>query len=392
MMRADRTTGTLGLVALISVLAGGCTGEDDLTPGTGGAAGLGGTGTGAASTTGGTAGTGGAPATGGTMPACLSDGQIVISDATNYSFSSTLNIQTQTVKDATDLVFDWTAVTQDFYGRPMSASEDTDLALVSLWGMTEAELTTTMNADSLNLQANKGALTAYMEELGTPAPTSINLLSFNSFRSVIEEYEIWRRFDTTPLDPPFVQRVPPTTTYEFPQDTHTFMFTISDGTTAGKHVRMITFFKLDPTATATTVVLTNSSTTMQHQVHLANLPPYPVPTQTPALTVDWSQMTVNAIGNPYAGDQITEAVVAHYATSTLEQLEERFLYLEDEATEWYSGEVLSGRSINLGALANASGATFPGIDGTGVWLVALFCATNCNNPAPWSITVLKPCG
>ena len=31
-----------------------------------------------------------------------------------------------------------------------------------------------------------------------------------------------------------------------------------------------------------------------------------------------------------------------------------------------------------------------GIDSTGIWMAALFCG-NCNNPAPWSITILEPC-
>ncbi len=50
-----------------------------------------------------------------------------------------------------------------------------------------------------------------------------------------------------------------------------------------------------------------------------------------------------------------------------------------------------GSSLDLSTFENASGATFPGIDGTGVWLVALFCTSECNNPAPWSITVPRPC-
>ena len=37
-----------------------------------------------------------------------------------------------------------------------------------------------------------------------------------------------------------------------------------------------------------------------------------------------------------------------------------------------------------------TGAAFPGVDDTGTWLVGLICG-NCRNPAPWYMTILKPC-
>jgi hypothetical protein len=84
-------------------------------------------------------------------------------------------------------------------------------------------------------------------------------------------------------------------------------------------------------------------------------------------------------------------VVAHYANLTVADLEAQFLFLEDRADGWYSGEVQSGESMDLSTLVDANGAPFLGIDSNGVWLVALFCTANCNNPAPWSITFLTPC-
>jgi hypothetical protein len=103
-------------------------------------------------------------------------------------------------------------------------------------------------------------------------------------------------------------------------------------------------------------------------------------------------MTVNALGNEYVAAQITEAVVAHFATSTLTELEEQFLGLETLAQGWWSGEVASGASIDLSTLVDDAGGAFSGISATGTWIVALFCTSNCNLPAPWSITILEPCG
>jgi hypothetical protein len=85
------------------------------------------------------------------------------------------------------------------------------------------------------------------------------------------------------------------------------------------------------------------------------------------------------------------AAVAHYKTETLAQLQSNFLNLESIADGWWSGAVVAGASIDLSGLKDAGGVAFPGVDDTGVWMAALFCG-NCNNPAPWSITILQPCG
>ncbi len=346
MMLANGRTAMAGLLAVIATLATGC-GEDD-----------------------------GGDAAGG---ACVTDGRIVITDDTNYTFSSTMTPQSTVVKDATDLTFEWGALTQDFYGRPIDPTRDIDLVLVSLWGMTEAELASVMNADQLQLSSNKGALTFYPTEAGIPAPTSVRLLELNSFRNEVPEEQIWQRFDTS------------TPGYQYPPATHTFMLMAQKGTDPGKDARMLGFFRLDPASTNTTVALTNTSNTLTYEVHLAQSPQIGVPAGTPGLTIDWTNMTTNALGNPYEVTQITEAVVAHYPTYSLADIEQRFVYLKEEAGAWYSGEVLAGTTMDLSTLKDAAGASFPGIDATGVWLVALFCTNNCNNPAPWSITLLKPC-
>ena len=46
-----------------------------------------------------------------------------------------------------------------------------------------------------------------------------------------------------------------------------------------------------------------------------------VPAGVPQLTVDWTQMTTNCLGNNYDGSQITEAAVAHYTSKTLPELQ-----------------------------------------------------------------------
>ena len=319
-----------------------------------------------------------APAGKSTEPSCTSaPTEFAIADDTNYVFTSTLEIEMSTLKDAADLRFDWTSITQDFFGRTIDPATDIDLVLISLWEQTPAELNASLTRDTLERNAGEGAIMTYPDGSFTEA----NLLSFGVLGNPLpDESEIWSRFDTSHPD------------FEYPQDQYTFLIMASTGTTIGRGARMLSMFNLDPSATQTELVLTNDSTTLDYAVSLTGAKPVSVPSGQASLTIEWGEMTVNALGNPYLPTQITEATVAHFATDSLVELEAQFLNLEEIADGWWSGEVTAGTSIDLGSLTDASGATFPGIDGNGTWLVALFCTTgDCNNPAPWSITILEPC-
>jgi hypothetical protein len=307
----------------------------------------------------------------------LDTGTVIITDDTNYTFSSTITPQSTVVKDATDLTFDWSALTQDFYGRPIDPTRDIDLVLVSLWGMTEVELVSAINDDRLQPNNNKGIFSVYPTEGGTPGPTSTRLLEMNSFRNEVSEDEVRSRFDTS------------TPGYQYPQSTHTFMLMAQKGTDPGRGVQMLGLFHLDPASANTTVALTNASTTLTYSAHLAQSPQIEVPVGMAELIIDWSNMTTNALGRPFDASKITEVVVANYPTYTISQIEQRFIYMKEEAGAWYSGEVLAEATMDLSSLTDGAGVPFRGINATGVWLVALFC-TSCHNPAPWSIIVLKP--
>lgn len=334
----------------------------------------GGGGAGASGGTGGAGGTSG----GGTGAACATAGAATfsITDDTNYSFTSTLDIEMHTLKDHTDIVFDWSALTRDFYGADMDSAEDIDQVLISLWDLTPEELEYHINIDDLARGANEGAIMVYPDG----SYTSTHLLSFGLLGDPLpNEDEIWKRFDTSRPD------------YQFPQNEHTFLLMAATGTDLGVGGRMLSLFNVDPSSSDTTLALGNDSTKLDWDVELEAAVPVSVPAGEPHLTIDWSPMTVNALGNEYLGTQITQAVVGHFATDSISELEQDFLQLKNAATGWWSGKVLIGKSIDLGTLTDADGATFPGIDASGTWMVALFCTTSCSNPAPWSLTVLRAC-
>src|SRR5690606_16443100 len=106
------------------------------------------------------------------------------------------------------------------------------------------------------------------------------------------------------------------------------MFMLSGGTIPGKDARMLHFFKLDPASDNTTLTLTDASTTLTYEVELEAAQPVGVPEGESALSINWRDMTTNSLGNEYSPVQITEAVVAHYSSLTLPELEAQFLQLE----------------------------------------------------------------
>jgi hypothetical protein len=336
---------------------GGCGGGDDAAAGAG---------------SGGSGGTAGS----GTSATCdAPDGQLFITDDTNYSLPSTLRPKQAKLKDATDLEFDWGGLEHDFYGRDVDARVDIDLVLVSLWRLTPDELTKALQHDALSTNDSVGVITTYPKD----DYTSQNLLAFDYTGNPIPEGDIWRYFDTQ--DPDF----------HYPADTHTFLVIAETGTVLGKGGRMLTYFTLDPASSETKLTIDDDSAQVAFDVELARARPVHVPSANPAITLNWGKMEKNALGNPYDWNQINDAVVAHFTNETLEDLENDFLNLESLAEGWWKGEVQAGKSIDLSTLSNAAGESFPGIDGEGIWLTALFCTINCGNPAPWSISILQPC-
>jgi hypothetical protein len=286
---------------------------------------------------------------------------------------STLMFPPVSVKPMSDLTFDWSGVTTDFIDHPVNVQTDISMVNILMWNLTLAELQTKLNADSLAQMD----LTVVPLTLNTSVDggvvTSADLFSFGFNGMPVTSDEVLPYFDPTMYDP----------------SDHIYTIILASGTTVGQGARMIQSFVLDPTSTNTAVTVTDTSTTLMYTANLHSLQPTMIPAGTAAVTVDWSMLTTNALGNPFVAQNITNALVAHY-TQTPAQLESQFLNLELIATDLYQGMIQSGTVVDFSMLQDSNGKTFPGIDSTGTWIVALQCGS-CRNPAPWYLAILKPC-
>jgi hypothetical protein len=301
---------------------------------------------------------------------------VVITDPTNYALSDSFMLQYEVLQDNYDLVFDWSQLTVDFFGQPVNPLTDINTVSVSLWNLQPADIEQALKNDNLNDMLTKmyGIITTYPD--GTY--THMDLLGFNELNNPLPPDELWARFDTA------------TPNYQYPQDMYTFLAMAQSGSDIGKRPHAVALFNIDPSSTTQQLNLTNDSTKLTYSVDLERAHPMLVPAGVPQLTIDWTQMMTNCLGNHFDGSEITSAAVAHYASKTLPELQADFLNLANTADGWWSGDVPAGRSIDLSTLIDANGNAFPGIDDNGIWMAALFCGA-CNNPAPWSITILQPC-
>jgi hypothetical protein len=176
---------------------------------------------------------------------------------------------------------------------------------------------------------------------------------------------------------------------EYTPATTTFLVGVQAGSDLGRDIRMLQAFNLDASSSVTSVAITNTSTQLSYNANLHSLTITGVPGGTAALTLDWAQMKTNAMGRTFTEGYVTSAIVGHY-TQTPAQLEGDFLDLDRIAAATYRADIQSGSVLDFTMLKDEHGASFPGIDDSGTWMVGLICG-NCRNPAPWYMTILKPC-
>lgn len=314
-------------------------------------------------------GGGGAGAGGAQSTACL--GHVLANEKNDYSFSSTITLTPVTVAQMSNLTFDWSGLTRDFEGHDVSPAADLGLAVVMFWDLPLDQFETKLNADAL-----------FTSDLIVSPPLSLPLTA-GTTSAHLYDFTI----NTTPVTPDMINPYFDATLYS---PSHaSFIAGVEAGTVLGRNLRMMQAFNLDASSSTTVVPITNDSMKLSYTVNLHDLTTTSVPAATAALTLDWSQMTVNGLGREFAPGDVTDAILGHYAETPAE-LEAKFLDLDRIALATYRTSIPSGFVVDFTTFKDKSGAPFTGIDGTGTWLLGLVCG-NCRNPAPLYMTILDSC-
>lgn len=296
---------------------------------------------------------------------------VIASETNDYSFTSTITLAPVTVGQMSNLDFDWSGLTHDFEGHPLDPTKDLSMGIVMAWSLPLADFEKDLNADAL--YTSDLILSPPLSLVLDGGLTSAHLYDFTINGTLVTPAMINTYFDAT----------------MYPPVAASFLVGVQTGTDLGRQIRMLQAFNLDVTSSVTTVPLTNDSTKLSYTANLHDLTITGVPSGTPALTLDWSQMKMNGLGRTFTDGYVTSAVIGHYA-QTPAQLEAQFLDLDRIALATYRADISAGSVLDFTTLKDYSGASFPGVDDQGTWLVGLVCG-NCRNPAPWYMTILKPC-
>jgi hypothetical protein len=290
----------------------------------------------------------------------------------NYSTQSTMTLPLIKVKPLSELSFDWGSVKKDFITHDLDPKVDLDMMMVLFFQLPLAELETKLNADSLT--QNDLVVSPPLTLRTNGSDTSGKLFAFDLNGVEVTPEQIMKYFDAD----------------FYPPANYTYALAGAVGIEVGQGIRVVQAFQLDPTSSNTQVKVTDASTKLDWTANLHDLTPTGIPKGQSSVTLDWGELTKTGLGTDFDPTQVTRALVAHYAQSS-GQLEKDFLNIELIATDLYETKIEEGSTVDFSRMTKASdGTSFPGIDDTGTWLVALQCGA-CRNPSPWYLSILKPC-
>ena len=297
--------------------------------------------------------------------------KVTANESNDYQFSSTLMFPTIKVKPKTNLTIDWGDLSKDFEMHSLSAKSDINQVLFIDWQLPLSDLETSINNDEIG-NSYEGLPLKFVPDGNT---TSAKVYDFGlATGGTVMQSDIDGFLDTSVS----------------PSSTHTFTAIAATGTMLGAGTRMIQSFVLDSSSSTDTVKITNDSTMLQFTANLHDLSPTYIPSGQSGITLDWGHMKKNAMGRDFDTTQITHALVGKYSQSPSDLEGNQFLNLQMIDQELYEGDIDSGTVVDFSKLKDSSGKSFSGISGDGTWLVALICGM-CHNPAPWYLTILKPC-
>ena len=299
---------------------------------------------------------------------------VILNDDANYAFQSSLSIETTPVKSLTDLVFDWSEVTEDMRGHDLDPFTGVDMMEIVLWNLPSDEVLARMTEDDLDLADLVGMLFVKTEnELDTANYFDVITPS----GSTLPEEDLLEYVDTD----------------LYPPEDYTYTLMLAEGEVFGQGTLLIEFFRPDPEESNTVVKMTNDSTVLDFTVDLMSQDRIVLPSGTSDIVFDWSDdeaLVNNALGNDFVPTKITDVMIGHYRDLTPEDLEDVFLDIELIADDIYRKFMSAGTSVKMSELENSDGETLAGFDGEGTWIIALMCGS-CSSPAPWFLGIIETC-
>ena len=268
--------------------------------------------------------------------------EIVLDDANNFDFQSNIIAESVVVPSAEDSLVDWSGLTKDILSQDVQPTSDIDeLNIVRFADLTQEEVIDGINNETLK-QSDLTGFVAFEPDGGTSA--------------MLSEFSISGTFVDVAA--------------EIQEGMGTYLISASS---PDEYLSFV-FFEPTTGAAPATIGLTDQSAVLEFDLDL-DAGTRLLGDSGEQIVVTWSQLTTNGAGNAIVLSNIDRLMLARY-TLSFEELEERFLELEDIADELYTADVAGLGSYDLMELEG-----FTGFGGDGTWLLAMRCST-CVNPSP----------
>jgi hypothetical protein len=304
-----------------------------------------------------------------TDPKPTVSGGIVITNGANYKATLAPNIPRVKTADKADLNICWDGITGDFLCRSVDASKDINsVNFLQITGLTadtvvqylkeEKDFSTKVSLSRSYQNMASGSMCAKLSSFPAAKPDQDYVAASNK----------------------------------------TYMLLFATGTKLGVGGKSMMFIEPSAEEKNTDVVAPDGCGIVTFDADITTITPVSVPKDGP-FVVDWSQVTVDGLGNDFEFFDIDLLQLGFYQGETPASLQQRFVDLDRIATTLYEIDLYKATpSTKEGGVAYADlkGATskdvgpFVGFDRTdGVWALALR-NTAGQIPAPTIVAILTP--
>jgi hypothetical protein len=290
------------------------------------------------------------------------NGDIVIDDAANYKATLTPAIPRVKTADKADLNICWGGIQTDLLCHPLNAVTDINsVNFLQITGLTEE------------------SVEQYLAE-GKDFSTKVSLpVSYRVDASSGSTCAKLSKFGVVP-DKDY-----------YAANNKTYMLLFATGTKMGVGADSMMFIEPSADETSVDVEAPDGCGVVTFHADITTIATVPAGKDGP-FVVDWSQVTVDGLGNRFAFSDIDLLQLGFYQGETRASLQEKFVDLDRIATTLYQ---MTPATEDGSARADLTEATSPdgrfaGFDRTdGVWALALRC-TDCQLPAPTVVAILTP--
>lgn len=297
------------------------------------------------------------------LAACLGTsskgGDVVLSDANNYSYTASLTIETTEVTLGENFDIDWSGLTTDFLGHEIAATEITQVYLLWFKNL-EPDAVAAGLADNSITQTDLD----WAATFNTSGETSVNTANLD--------------FAGNPFD----------ASLYLSQDRGTYMIRLVTGMDQTADSRMLAFVDISSESTNQSVSVTDNSAALDFSVDLQSLTPLSVAADSVPY-VDWTGLTTDGVGASLDFTDLSELWIAGYDGMATTDLQSQFLDLELIYTDLYTTSMYGESGIETEAAVDDAGGAFPGFAAGTTWLMALRCPDYCTSPAPPFLTVVN---